>query len=140
MTVQQYKQQLYDACKEHSFFAQQALDRYDAATTDQEREQARIDNIQHLAAYHALQWALDKAIDGEQQYYGGKLPKTLGMHYVDEVVDYALKKEQDDYDKKVKIDVLNKVKSLAVYDDNYLDGYVFVDDIDKLIDEVQNET
>ena len=67
MTIQQYKQQLYDACKEHSFFAQQALDRYDAATTDQEREQARIDNIQHLAACHALQWALDKAIDFEQQ-------------------------------------------------------------------------
>lgn len=84
MTVQQYKQQLYDACKEHSFFAQQALDRYDAATTDQERERARIDNIQHLAAYHALQWALDKAIDGEQQL------------------------------KQVQIDVLNKVKERAV--------------------------
>lgn len=67
MTIQQYKQQLYDASKEHSFFAQQALDRYDAATTDQERERARIDNIQHLAACHALQWALDKAIDFEQQ-------------------------------------------------------------------------
>ena len=96
MTVQQYKQQLYDACKEHSFLAQQALDRYDAATTDQEREQARIDNIQHLAAYHALQWALDKAIDGEQQYYGGKLPKTPLMQYGDAVVDYILKKQQED--------------------------------------------
>ena len=30
------------------------------------------------------------------KYYGGKLPKTLGMHYVDEVVDYALKQQQED--------------------------------------------
>ena len=67
MTIQQYKQQLYDACKEHSFFAQQALDRYDAATTDQERERARIDNTQHLAACHALQWALDKTTDIKQE-------------------------------------------------------------------------
>lgn len=86
MTIQQYKQQLYDASKEHSFFAQQALDRYDAATTDQERERARIDNIQHLAACHALQWALDKAIDFEQQL------------------------------KQAKIDVLNKLKEKCKFD------------------------
>lgn len=109
MTVQQYKQQLYDACKEHSFFAQQALDRYDAATTDQEREQARIDNIQHLAACHALQWALDKAIDFEQQL------------------------------KQAKIDVLNELKTYSYYDKDYMDSYVIVSDIDKLIDEVENQ-
>lgn len=86
MTIQQYKQQLYDACKEYSFFAQQALDRYDAATTDQERERARIDNIQHLAACHALQWALDKAIDFEQQL------------------------------KQAKIDVLNELKEKCKFD------------------------
>lgn len=86
MTIQQYKQQLYDACKEHSFFAQQALDRYDAATTDQERERARIDNTQHLAACHALQWALDKAIDFEQQL------------------------------KQAKIDVLNELKEKCKFD------------------------
>ena len=40
--------------------------------------------------------------------------------------------------KQAKIDVLNKLKSSAVYDDNYLDGYVFIDDVNKLIDEVQN--
>lgn len=45
MTIKEYKQQLYDACREHNFFAQQALDRYDTAKTDQERECARIDNI-----------------------------------------------------------------------------------------------
>lgn len=49
-------------------------------------------------------------------------------------------KYQEQQIKQAQIDVLNKVKSLAVYDDNYLDGYVFVDDIDKLIDEVQNDT
>ena len=40
--------------------------------------------------------------------------------------------------KRAKIDVLNKLKSSAVYDDNYLDGYVFIDDVNKLIEEVQN--
>ena len=70
------------------------------------------------------------------KYYGGKLPKSLGMHYVEDVVDYALKQEQI---KQAQIDVLNELKSLAIYDDNYLDGYIFVDDIDKLIEEAQNE-
>ena len=88
MTIQQYKQQLYDACKEHSFFAQQALDRYAAVTTDQERERARIDNIQHLAACHALQWALDKTIDFEEQLKQAqidllnKLKDSYGLYYL----------------------------------------------------------
>lgn len=133
MTVQQYKQQLYDACKEHSFFAQQALDKYAAATTDQEREQARIDNIQHLAAYHALQWALDKAIDGEQQYYGGKLPKSLGMHYVEDVVDYALRQEQV---KQAKLEVLNELKDML---NDKPDGFAYIIYIDDMIKELQND-
>lgn len=66
MTIQEFKQQLYDACKEHIFFAQQALDRYATATTDKERERARIDNIQHLASHNALQWALYKASEIEK--------------------------------------------------------------------------
>lgn len=41
--------------------------------------------------------------------------------------------------KQAKIDILNKVKSLSIYDDNYLDGYVFIDDINKLIEEVEND-
>lgn len=108
MTIQQYKQQLYDACKEHSFFAQQALDRYDAATTDQERERARIDNIQHLAACHALQWALDKAIDFEQQL------------------------------KQAKIDVLNELKTrhdYAIKNMGY--PWDILRQIDELIEEVE---
>lgn len=116
MTIQQYKQQLYDACKEHSFFAQQALDRYDAATTDQERERARIDNIQHLAAYHALRWALDKAIDLEQQI------------------------------KQAKMDVLNELKErIKTAIDTYFNldggGYYLaedaIDDIDGMIEELK---
>ena len=109
MTIQQYKQQLYDASKEHSFFAQQALDRYDAATTDQERERARIDNIQHLAACHALQWALDKAIDFEQQL------------------------------KQAQIDVLNKLKERAIGYTFLGEKLATETDIDELIKEVQNE-
>lgn len=66
MTIQEYKQQLYDACKEHIFLAQQALDRYSTAKTDREREYAKIDNIQHLAAHNALQWALYKASEIEK--------------------------------------------------------------------------
>ena len=40
--------------------------------------------------------------------------------------------------KQAKIDVLNKLKSSAVYDDNYLDGYIFIDDVNKLIEEVKD--
>ena len=109
MTIQQYKQQLYDACREHTFFAQQALDRYDDATTDQERECARIDNIQHLAAYHALQWALDKAIDLEQQI------------------------------KQAQIDVLNKLRRRSWQGYQIGMYIVSTQEIDELIKEVQNE-
>lgn len=41
--------------------------------------------------------------------------------------------------KQAKIDVLNRLKSLSSYDDNYLDGYVFIDDIDKLLEEYEND-
>lgn len=40
--------------------------------------------------------------------------------------------------KQAKIDVLNKLKSSVVYDDNYLNGYVFIDDVNKLIEEVKD--
>ena len=39
--------------------------------------------------------------------------------------------------KQAKIDVLNRLKSLSIYDDNYLDDYVFIDDIDKLLEEYE---
>lgn len=66
MNIKDYKQQLYDACKEHIVLAQQALDRYATAKTDREREYAKIDNKQHLAAHSALQWALYKASELEK--------------------------------------------------------------------------
>lgn len=60
MTIQEYKQQLYDACKEHLTLAQMALDRFAKAETEQEKNNAKIDNLKHICAYNALQWALDK--------------------------------------------------------------------------------
>ena len=98
------------------------------------RRQLAEQRIQHEIDKRILKERLNRIYGAK--YYGGKLPKSPTMHYADEVVDYVLKQEQV---KQAKIDVLNKVKSLAVYDDNYLDGYVFVDDIDKLIEEVQND-
>lgn len=113
MTIQGYQQQLYEASKEHNFFAQQALDRYATAKPDQERERARIDNIQHLAACYALQWALDMTIDFEQQI------------------------------KQAKIDILNEVKKCSQCDNFFPDGnwhrYVLVSDIDILIKEVEEQ-
>lgn len=38
--------------------------------------------------------------------------------------------------KQAQIEVLNRLKSLSIYDDNYLDGYVFIDDIEKLLEEL----
>ena len=67
MTIKEYKQQLYDMCREHNKFAQKALDRYAVAKTDQARETARLDNMRHLASCTALQWALDKTRAIEQE-------------------------------------------------------------------------
>lgn len=39
--------------------------------------------------------------------------------------------------KKAKTDVLNELKLLSIYDFNYMDSYVLVDDIDKMIAEVE---
>lgn len=41
--------------------------------------------------------------------------------------------------KQAKIDVLNELKTYSYYDKDYMDSYVIVSDIDKLIEEVQNE-
>lgn len=38
--------------------------------------------------------------------------------------------------KQAQIDVLNRLKSSSIYDDNYLDGYVFLDDINNIIEEL----
>ena len=41
--------------------------------------------------------------------------------------------------KQAKIDVMNELKTHSYYDDYYIDSYVFVSDIDELIEEVQND-
>lgn len=41
--------------------------------------------------------------------------------------------------KQAKIDVMNELKTHSYYDDYYIDSYVFVNDIDELIEEVQND-
>lgn len=93
-------------------------------------------------AEQRIQHEVDKRILKERlnSIYGvkhsGKLPKTLDMQYGDEVVDYVLRQEQV---KQAKLEVLNELKTHSYYDDDYMDGYVFVSDIDELIKEVQNE-
>ncbi len=41
--------------------------------------------------------------------------------------------------KQAQIDVLNELKSSSIYDDDYMGGWVFTDDIDKLLEELQND-
>ena len=42
--------------------------------------------------------------------------------------------------KQAKIDVLNELKTHSYYDDDYMEGYVFVSDIDELLEEYENDT
>lgn len=39
--------------------------------------------------------------------------------------------------KQAQLEVLNRLKSSSIYDDNYLDGYVFLDDINNIIEELK---
>lgn len=39
--------------------------------------------------------------------------------------------------KQAKIDVLNELKTHSYYDDDYMDSYIFVSDIDELIEEIE---
>ena len=41
--------------------------------------------------------------------------------------------------KQAKIDVLNELKTHSYFDDYYIDSYVFVSDIDELLEEVENQ-
>lgn len=66
MTWDEYKKILYEACAEHIHSASLAADRYASAKTEQERQQAKIENKEHLAAHNALQWALYKASNLEK--------------------------------------------------------------------------
>lgn len=65
------------------------------------------------------------------------LKDTLAL--INEQVVEQNQKYQEQRIKQAKIDVLNELKTHSYYDDNYLDGYVFVSDIDELLEEVENE-
>lgn len=69
----------------------------------------------------------------KQQYYGGKLPKTLDMQYGDEVADYALRQEQV---KQAKLEVLNELKDML---NDKPGGFAYIIYIDDMIKEVENE-
>lgn len=70
----------------------------------------------------------------EQQYYGGKLPKTPAMQYGDEAVDYALRQEQV---KQAKLEVLNELKDML---NDKPGGFTYIIYIDDMIKELQNDT
>lgn len=61
------------------------------------RRQLAEQRIQHEIDKRILKDRLNRVYGAK--YYGGKLPKTLGMHYVQEVVDCALKQQQDEVQK-----------------------------------------
>ena len=50
-----------------------------------------------------------------------------------------LKYDLDKVRKQAKIDVLNELKTHSYFDDYYIDSYVFVSDIDELIEEVEKQ-
>ena len=41
--------------------------------------------------------------------------------------------------KQAKIDILNELKTHSYFDDYYIDSYVFISDIDELIEEVEKQ-
>lgn len=87
--------------------------------------------------YHRCDKALLKdalALITEQQYFGGKLPKTPVMQFGDEVIDYALRQEQV---KQAKIEVLNELKDML---NDKPDGFAYIIYIDDMIKELQNDT
>ena len=112
MKTEVYQQQLYDACKEHSSLAQQALDRYVAAKTDQERECAKIDNLKHLAACHALQWALDKTIDIKQEIKQAKIDVLNTARERCDLVAEELEDEIDHYGSSAAYSCAYEIKKL----------------------------
>ena len=70
--------------------------------------------------------------------YDRKLVYAMGKGYGD-VSEYKAEIDKLKFEKKqAKIDVLNELKTHSYYDDNYMEGYVFVSDIEDLIEEVQN--
>ena len=66
--------------------------------------------------------------------------KTLlkdALALITEQVVEQNQKYQEQRIKQAKIDVLNELKTHSYYDDDYMDSYVFVSDIDELIEEIE---
>lgn len=101
-------------------------------TLSETRRQLAEQRIQHEIDKRILKERLN-SIYGDK-YYGGKLPKTLGMQYGDEVVDYALRQEQV---KQAKLEVLNELKDML---NDKPDGFAYIIYIDDMIKELQNDT
>ena len=63
------------------------------------------------------------------------LKDTLAL--INEQVVEQNQKYQEQIIKQAKIDMLNELKTHSYYDDDYMDSYVFVSDIDELIEEIE---
>lgn len=85
--------------------------------------------------------ALHEAGYGDVSEYKAEIER-LKDDYVklqEQFADYqmASDKEIAAQAKQAKIDVLNELKTHSYYDDDYMDSYVFVSDIDELIEEIE---
>ena len=67
-----------------------------------------------------------------------KAENDANMQYIRMMGIQSHIKTSNEKIKQAKIDVLNELKTHSYYDDDYMDSYVFVSDIDELIKEVQN--
>ena len=96
------------------------------------------ENTRYITCPECFAEALYNAGYGDVSEYKAEIER-LNSHngFLQSVISHS-KDMLDEAVKQAQIDVLNKLKSSAVYDDNYLDGYVFIDDVNKLIEEVEN--
>ena len=62
---------------------------------------------------------------------------TIATSHINKLVeqDKEIKKLEQQV-KQAKVDILNELKTHSYYDDDYMDSYVFVSDIDELIEEI----
>ena len=70
-------------------------------------------------------------------YHCDKALLKDALALINEQVVEQNQKYQEQRTKQAKIDVLNELKTHSYYDDDYMDSYVFVSDIDELIEEIE---
>lgn len=68
-----------------------------------------------------------------------KAENTTNMQYIRMMGIQSHIKTSNEQVKQAKIDVLNELKTHSYFDDYYIDSYVFISDIDELIEEIENE-